>query len=194
MRASNCLWASGSSSGGKCWTMFPPLSAKNFSDSLSWRFVPCSLTIRMLRFDASCRRRQPGDFVLLPDFKPPRQGELQRFAVEVVAVPQPPERVLVNLVAGHHPQDQPGPAAVLEDRLVYLAENLRGQERLAAARRHLDAEAGQVVAKSVAAAVAVFPPDSAGVPGGQRAELSIARLVLGVYALRNALTSPTTSF
>ena len=46
-------------------------------------------------------------FLLFPDLDPPGQGKLQRLAIEVLPVAKGLQRVLVNLVARHHPEDKP---------------------------------------------------------------------------------------
>ena len=140
-------WSSGSSSGGKCMTMLPPLSRKNFRDSRSWRLVLGSLRSKHVEVVRHLPRRQPSDVVLLPNLQATRQRMFQCFAIEVPAVAQGLERVLVNLVAGHHPQHQSRAIAHLQDGSVNRAKNLRGEQRFAAAGWHLDAKSRQIACR-----------------------------------------------
>src|SRR5882724_919866 len=83
--------------------------------------------------------------MFLPYLDPARHRELKRFTVEVSPVAKSLESVLVDLIAGNDPQNEPGSVSWFQDCFVDRAEKLCGYKRLAAAGGNLDAECRQVL-------------------------------------------------
>ena len=122
--------------------------------------------------------------MLLPDLDPPRQREFQGFADEMPPVAQRLQRVLVNLVAGHHPQDKTGPVAILQDCLIDQPEDLGRHQRLAPTRRYFQIKVGKVFAEAVLAFAIVTDEGELildGVPGVQGSVLVPFRLFVGEF-------------
>src|SRR5215472_11709154 len=58
------------------------------------------------------------NFLLLPDLYPAGDGELERFSIEVMTVAQCPKGILVDLIAGNHPEHESGAIALFKNGLM----------------------------------------------------------------------------